>query len=318
MQFRIGDRDPVTGLYNVIWPDGSKLLNGIKIFNAAHQTGDVVVAVQRSDGMTLLDSAKAVDPPTIGAGAANSITDFNPEPITYLRGQVFNIPDDDLPNLSIDFAPASSHVLDRYTGYFTVRVSLDRARNRDTKFRIDLGGDAINLTDYSTSIDPAIDIVIPSGYLYLDIAVVPIYGEVDYDRHIILSLQPSSKYRIVKPSVDLKLVPINFKYRIYRRAASLTSSTYGSWSFVETVAILTPATRATYQANWLTTTLDVPLPAYVSYYNFKAGENTNPAYVDPAFPALHMIGVDYAAADFNVETFPRQAFYRGDVYIPLP
>jgi hypothetical protein len=62
VEFRIGDRDPQTGLYEVIYPDGSQTLNGMKIFNAAHQVGDVVRATRRSDGMLLLLAFWA-DPP---------------------------------------------------------------------------------------------------------------------------------------------------------------------------------------------------------------------------------------------------------------
>jgi hypothetical protein len=108
MQFRIGDRDPETGLYNVIWPDGSSTLNGIKIYNAAHETGDVVLATQRSDGMMILDSAKAVDIDSltnsaIGLGAmpqssstqgsigsANSVQSPIGNYKGYLGGQLFN------------------------------------------------------------------------------------------------------------------------------------------------------------------------------------------------------------------------------------
>ena len=61
MELRIGDRDPLTGLYDVIFPDGSFTRNGVKIFNSEHQFGDVVVATQRSDGMMILDGLKAVD-----------------------------------------------------------------------------------------------------------------------------------------------------------------------------------------------------------------------------------------------------------------
>jgi hypothetical protein len=84
MQYRIGDRDPVTGLYQVIWPDGGKTLNGLKNFNAVHQTGDVVLATQRSDGMIILDSAKAIDPASVATLASLQ------QPISYLKGQVFN------------------------------------------------------------------------------------------------------------------------------------------------------------------------------------------------------------------------------------
>jgi hypothetical protein len=96
MQFRIGTRDPVTGLYSVIYPDGSSTLNGIKIFNAAHETGDVVLATRRSDGMMILDSAKAVDI-DLGAvltqgsiGSANSVQSPIGNYKGYLGGQLFN------------------------------------------------------------------------------------------------------------------------------------------------------------------------------------------------------------------------------------
>jgi hypothetical protein len=85
MQFRIGDRDPVTGLYDVIYPDGSHTRNGIKIFNSAHEFGDVVLASRRSDGMLILDSVKsALLPSSLGLGG------FNDKPVGYLSGQVFN------------------------------------------------------------------------------------------------------------------------------------------------------------------------------------------------------------------------------------
>jgi hypothetical protein len=86
MQFRIGDRDPVTGLYDVIYPDGSHTRNGIKIFNSAHQSGDLVLATQRSDGMMILDSAKAVE----SVSGIGKLEGFGEQPIGYLRGQVWN------------------------------------------------------------------------------------------------------------------------------------------------------------------------------------------------------------------------------------
>lgn len=88
MQFRIGDRDPVTGLYGVIYPDGSSTPNGIKIFNAAHQSGDIVLATQRSDGMMILDSAKAFEPSTTTAEIG--LRGFGDRPVGYLNGQIFN------------------------------------------------------------------------------------------------------------------------------------------------------------------------------------------------------------------------------------
>jgi hypothetical protein len=100
MEFRIGDRDPVTGLYYVIYPDGSSTLNGMKIFNAAHQLGDVVRATQRSDGMIALDSAKAYQIPTTDKSI--SIKEFGKVPTGYLQGQVFNQPEAEL-NRNIRF-----------------------------------------------------------------------------------------------------------------------------------------------------------------------------------------------------------------------
>lgn len=85
MQYRIGDRDPVTGLYEVIHPDGSTTPNGIKIFNAAHKVGDPVSAIERSDGKIYLDGqqAFALDP-WVPDGERDG----------YLKGQVWNRPDE--------------------------------------------------------------------------------------------------------------------------------------------------------------------------------------------------------------------------------
>jgi hypothetical protein len=96
MQLRIGERDPRTGLYAVIWPDGSTTLNGQKVFNSAHEVGDLVLATRRSDGMMILDAAKASD----GSDGSNSIDreigvkEFGSKPIGYLNGQVFNNEDE--------------------------------------------------------------------------------------------------------------------------------------------------------------------------------------------------------------------------------
>jgi hypothetical protein len=88
MQLRIGDRDPVTGLYKVIWPDGSSTLNGLKIYNAAHQVGDPVMATRRDDGMLILDNPKAADPQSLTGSAVGNRSG-------YLNGQVFNTPEEE-------------------------------------------------------------------------------------------------------------------------------------------------------------------------------------------------------------------------------
>lgn len=86
MELRIGDRNPVTGLYDVIWPDGGVTQNGVKIFNSEHQFGDVVLATQRSDGMMILDGVKA----TLTVATELGILKFGEQPVGYLNGQVWN------------------------------------------------------------------------------------------------------------------------------------------------------------------------------------------------------------------------------------
>lgn len=91
MQLRIGERDSATGLYYVIYPDGSKLLNGMKIFNAAHQLGDVVLATRRSDGMMILEGVKVSGSSDGGRIDRDvGVEEFGSKPIGYLNGQVFN------------------------------------------------------------------------------------------------------------------------------------------------------------------------------------------------------------------------------------
>jgi hypothetical protein len=90
MQFRIGERDPRTGLYAVIWPDGSTTLNGQKVFNSAHEVGDLVLATRRSDGMMILDAAKAFDGSNGEIDREIGVKEFGNKPVGYLNGQVFN------------------------------------------------------------------------------------------------------------------------------------------------------------------------------------------------------------------------------------
>ena len=57
--YRIGDRDPVTGKHGLIHPDGSVTGGAEKIYSAAHQYGDRVLANRRTDGTWLLSEAGA-------------------------------------------------------------------------------------------------------------------------------------------------------------------------------------------------------------------------------------------------------------------
>ena len=110
MIYRIGDRDPVTGLYDVIWPDGSFTRNGVKIFNSAHEFGDVVLATQRSDGMMILDGVKATVTEVVNTSF--TLGGFGEKPVGYLNGQVFNNEDEViLPIVSADWL-APTRVMD--------------------------------------------------------------------------------------------------------------------------------------------------------------------------------------------------------------
>jgi hypothetical protein len=104
MEFRIGERDPVTGLYGVIWPDGGVTLNGLKVFNSEHRVGDVVQATERSDGMIILDGLKAETSSLTSATLSErgSFSDRSKRR-GYLDGQVFN--DEDELGLFFELVP---------------------------------------------------------------------------------------------------------------------------------------------------------------------------------------------------------------------
>lgn len=59
LTYRIGDRDPATGKYEMIYPDGSKATGAEKLYSAASTPGDRVLAQQRTDGTWLLSEAGA-------------------------------------------------------------------------------------------------------------------------------------------------------------------------------------------------------------------------------------------------------------------
>lgn len=78
---RIGDRDPITGRYQVLEPDGGIDPNGIKVFNSQEQYGDRVLPFRRLDGAIGIDSEKG--------SKARTPTAF-PKCPGYLASQVFN------------------------------------------------------------------------------------------------------------------------------------------------------------------------------------------------------------------------------------
>ncbi len=183
MQFRIGDRDPKTGLYNVIWPDGSQTLNGIKIFNSAHQSGDPVLATQRSDGMLILDSKTAIIPEVV---IGNPLA---PEPDGYLFGQVFNKPGEDLLLLYLQIGTLSNGASDPVFAPYQTTASVrqdeneqllfafilrnDRPTPKDLLVRYQIGGTAQETQDYTIA-ESAGSLTLPGGQYYHYIYVTPV------------------------------------------------------------------------------------------------------------------------------------------------
>jgi hypothetical protein len=251
VEFRIGERDSATGLYQVIWPDGGVTLNGMKIFNAEHRVGDVVQATRRSDGMMILDGPKAVDEPV---GLFGAVPGGKPD--GYLRGQIWNDEDElAVPSIAIDFAPDTSTVLDRYEGSFTVRITIKEKQSKDLRFRVELAGTAISGVDYSpTDFNPDQEIIIGAGQKYKDISIGPIYAEVDYTNNIIVNLKPSRLYKTTKSSITLPLVPITFRYRISTNIYSPQVTT----SFVEQDLYLLNSNKTAYEAEWISITTSLP------------------------------------------------------------
>ncbi len=206
MQFRIGDRDPATGLYCVIWPDGSQMLNGLKIFNAAHAVGDVVLATQRSDGMMVLDSVKAVTDVPTTVTRDLGLQKFGEQPVGYLHGQVWNNEDEPiLPIVSVKFAPGSPTELAPNAGNFVVRIKIDRPQRRDLRIKVELTGTAPS-GDYTvTGLDDDLSVnaqaqplrvVVPVGELYFDVVIRPIQNSLNLPEIAILKLLQDREYRI--------------------------------------------------------------------------------------------------------------------------
>lgn len=255
MQYRIGDRDPVTGLYDVIWPDGSSTRNGLKIFNAAHQSGDVVRATRRSDGMIILDSAKAYDIDRLGSGLANP--DLVEPPVGYLRGQVFNNePEEPVlpPVLSIDIWQGNASQSE-FAAVWTIRVSCESPATRRIRFGLGRSGTATYPDDYVFDIDPdfATIEVGQTNNDFLVTAVPDLLNEAP--ETIILSLLPLDYARISRSSVALTILPSNFTYTIYGRFTTLLTDPsrvgVGAWFVLETQTMPnTLPNRAAYDATW--------------------------------------------------------------------
>lgn len=241
MQFRIGDRDPVTGLYDVIHPDGSFTPNGIKIFNSVHEFGDVVLATERSDGMMILDGVKA----TVSSAPLTDrfgLGGFGEKPVGYLNGQVFNNEEEvTLPTASIEFAPGSPEELEPGAGDFVVRIKIDRPQRKDLRVKCELSGTA-GSGDYSVvGLDSDFIAIVPAGVDFFDITITPIQNQSGTDLTVIVKAIEDRAYRIsqsngdtatiASPVIALPVVSINFA------PGSPVSLVSGTGSFVFRVSV---------------------------------------------------------------------------------
>jgi hypothetical protein len=232
MQYRIGDRDPATGLYDVIHPDGSATRNGIKIFNSAHEFGDVVLATERSDGMMILDGVKAtlteVVTTSFGLGG------FGEKPVGYLAGQVFNNEEEViLPIASIDFAPGSPTELEPGAGDFVVRIKIDRPQNTDLRVKLELSGTAAS-GDYTVvGLDGDSIAIVPAGELYFDVAITPTQNSLNLPETAILKLLQDREYRIGQDNIVTAtiLVPLPLQLSIDFAPNSPTQVKRGNGAF---------------------------------------------------------------------------------------
>ena len=220
MQFRIGARDPVTGLYQVIHPDGTQLLNGIKIFNAVHKEGDLVSVTQRSDGMAILNNINAKEDPQI---VETRSKEFGVKPIGYLQGQVFNNEDEEItPIVSIEFEPLSqSEIVAGQNQFFNIRISVNKAQRKDLKVIVAVSGTATS-SDYSTSflgLDSEGNLIVPilGGRLFQNIRIYPIKNPPYKKKTIILQTLRRREYKLSnKTSVTATIKPpVVYRYTVY-------------------------------------------------------------------------------------------------------
>jgi hypothetical protein len=274
VEFRIGDRDPVTGLYNVIYPDGSTTRNGLKIFNAAHQTGDLVLATQRSDGMMILDAAKAID---ISSGEIDreiGVKEFGSKPVGYLAGQVFNNEEEEIPTLELKASIATV-----YKGDFTIiTILFNRPIGRETRVYPVLTGTAVYETDYTIEDNPLseddeqiVGIKVNSQSISKTFKI-KVSDSLDQVLTIDLKAFAIPRCR-VKNNLSLATTPRTIAYRINRRDM-IVAPTFGVlvvWSLPYSVAsgtfLETTANIASYNTLWsMLTSLNVGSPIHFSNY----------------------------------------------------
>jgi hypothetical protein len=190
VEFRIGERDGQTGLYQVIWPDGSLTLNGMKIFNSEHRVGDVVQATRRSDGMMILDGPKggrsvSVAELTGGRGRAG-----------YLNGQVFN--DEVNEEASIELVPLINDPID-----FGIARAL-RIRRSNSSGRLIVQLALIYDENFFNNVrfGPNQFITVVEGYYLLE------QGKSSVDIEIFVTDTPFGYFAIDENIVNVGIVPV--------------------------------------------------------------------------------------------------------------
>jgi hypothetical protein len=317
VEFRIGDRDPVTGLYDVIWPDGSFTRNGMKVFNSEHQFGDVVMGTRRSDGMMILDGLMSNHNVMVN-NEVLGVQGFGDRSIGYLHGQTWN--DDDevfLPTVSIAFAPGSPTSLKRGQGSFTIRILLEPIQPRDLKFRIALSGVAEYLVHYTMSVDPTEDIIIPSGSEYREIFITPInnglYEIISND--IIIAIQPSRLYKIGADKVVAEIIPTLFHYKIHRYiegegVGNPALDYISNWTVVaEGGGVISAANLAAYETAWTSLTTGFDLQGAIYLYARL------PSLYGQYFYSNLAVGNNYFGVDYGSDPRLDYQFYREDNYV---
>jgi hypothetical protein len=254
MQFRIGDRDPATGLYNVIHPDGSETLNGIKIFNAEHQTGDVVRMTRRSDGMLILEGVKAIEAETLSKEI--EIEKFGEQPNGYLFGQVFNVDEEIRSLLTLTLETVFTEII-RGCAIFNLKVTLDRAVAREIKFKLAYTGTAANPLDYEIGwdgdvVDTDAEITIAAGATSVNGAISPERILSQSDKSLIVSIIPTAKIRAIG-SLALTILRRKFRYTIssaFSIGRNANGVIYGPLQTVEVTAVEDDITLAAYESAW--------------------------------------------------------------------
>jgi hypothetical protein len=161
------------------------------------------LATQRSDGMLILDSAKAVE----SVSEIGKLGKFGEQPIGYLHGQVFNNEDEViLPTVSVKFAPSSPTSLAPNAGSFVVRISIDRPQRKDLTVKCELTGTAPSADYTYAGLDADKFATIPAGLLIKDLTFTPISNTTTTNETVIIKALALSIYRIGADNIATAII----------------------------------------------------------------------------------------------------------------